>query len=114
MDNVFVFSEGLNRFPLAIISGILWLSWLVAILFMLFARNGKFNVLHGRILILPAILLLCWHALIMVSSGESPIIKRSALAGVIRLLDLVAILLLWLWLILTLKRRIIITETPAS
>lgn len=108
MNITLTVSNWLNDLPLAPLAGVLWISWLVALILVLFFRNGSFCVLHGKLLIVPTFLMLCWHALIMISSGKSPIVTRADLAGLIRILDLLAVVLLWIWLILVLRRRIVI------
>lgn len=114
MENIFNLSEYLNAIPLPTIAGLLWLSWLVAVVFLLVLGKGKIPVLHGKLLIPPSILLILWRILILVSAGSKPIVDRVNLAGIIRLLDCFAILCLWLWLIIVIKERIKMTDLATS
>lgn len=103
-------SDFLNSLPLANIAGVLWVSWLIAIVIFLVYARERFSVSHRTWLIAAAIVFTIWRALLTISAGANPIIKRSDLAGWIRLLDVMTVSLLWIWLIITLKGKIIICE----
>lgn len=117
MPIVIGISDLLNRLPLANIADVLWIGWLIAIVIALYYARERFWVAHRAWLIAAAITFVIWRSLLTISAGESPIIQRADLAGWIRLLDVMTVSLLWLWLVITLKNRVTISDpaddTPA-
>lgn len=114
MSTLISLSNALNSLPLANIAGVLWVSWLIAITIMLCYARDRFYVPHRKWLIAAAITFVLWRALLTISAGEHPIIERSDMAGLIRLLDVITVVLLWIWLIITLKKRVVIDDPSAE
>lgn len=100
-----------NSILIAWLAGVLWISWLVAIGILLTKTQCNLLVLpYRKQLLVPVACLIIWHIFIMISFGAAPIIDRGDYSGLIRLIDFVAILWLWGWLLVVIKHKIIIVD----
>lgn len=88
------------------VAGLLWISWLVALLVLIYFADLHMD-LHAqrRSLFFPIATYTLWQALILITLGSQPRVRRDDIIQLLRVLNLLTILLLWRSLLLFLYSK---------
>lgn len=88
------------------IAGLLWISWLVALVVLLCVAELRIDLYAQRkSLVFPIVTYILWQALILITLGERPLVNRDDIIHLLRLLNLLTVLLLWRGLLLFLYEK---------